>query len=55
MPVCAKTSRFPVPTGLDYVHVAPLWCAGIIGFRSLVLQGIARPYLQESHRIYRCR
>jgi propanol-preferring alcohol dehydrogenase len=26
---------FPVPEGLDDVHVAPLLCAGIIGFRSL--------------------
>jgi alcohol dehydrogenase, propanol-preferring len=26
---------FPLPEGLDNVHVAPLLCAGIIGFRSL--------------------
>lgn len=33
---------FPVPEGLDNVHVAPLLCAGIIGFRSLRVAGIAR-------------
>jgi alcohol dehydrogenase, propanol-preferring len=27
--------RFPLPAGLDDVHVAPLLCARIIGFRSL--------------------
>jgi propanol-preferring alcohol dehydrogenase len=26
---------FPLPAGLDDIHVAPLLCAGIIGFRSL--------------------
>jgi propanol-preferring alcohol dehydrogenase len=31
---------FPLPTGLDDVHVAPLLCAGIIGFRSLRVAGI---------------
>jgi propanol-preferring alcohol dehydrogenase len=33
---------FPVPAGLDDVHVAPLLCAGIIGFRSLRVAGVAR-------------
>ena len=31
---------FPLPSGLDDVHVAPLLCAGIIGFRSLRVGGI---------------
>jgi len=31
---------FPVPRGLDPVHVAPLLCAGIIGFRSLRVAGV---------------
>ena len=31
---------FPVPQGLDAVHVAPLLCAGIIGFRSLRVAGV---------------
>ena len=33
---------FPLPAGLDDVHVAPLLCAGIIGFRSLRVAGIER-------------
>ena len=33
---------FPVPGGLDDVHVAPLLCAGIIGFRSLRVAGVAQ-------------
>jgi alcohol dehydrogenase, propanol-preferring len=32
---------FPLPTGLDNTHVAPLLCAGIIGFRSLRVAGVA--------------
>lgn len=32
---------FPLPPGLDDVHVAPLLCAGIIGFRSLRVAGVA--------------
>jgi propanol-preferring alcohol dehydrogenase len=32
---------FPLPDGLDNVHVAPLLCAGIIGFRSLRVAGVA--------------
>jgi propanol-preferring alcohol dehydrogenase len=31
---------FPLPGGLDDVHVAPLLCAGIIGFRSLRVAGV---------------
>ena len=31
---------FPLRTGLDDVHVAPLLCAGIIGFRSLRVAGV---------------
>jgi len=31
---------FPLPSGLDDIHVAPLLCAGIIGFRSLRVAGI---------------
>lgn len=31
---------FPLPHGLDEVHVAPLLCAGIIGFRSLRVAGV---------------
>src|SRR5271155_4571969 len=33
---------FPLPDGLDNVHVSPLLCAGIIGFRSLRVAGIER-------------
>jgi propanol-preferring alcohol dehydrogenase len=32
---------FPLAEGLDDVHVAPLLCAGIIGFRSLRVAGVA--------------
>jgi alcohol dehydrogenase, propanol-preferring len=32
---------FPLPEGLDDVHIAPLLCAGIIGFRSLRVAGVA--------------
>ncbi|MGO9824824.1 MAG: zinc-dependent alcohol dehydrogenase family protein [Terriglobales bacterium] len=39
--VLARTDFvFPLPPGLDHVHVAPLLCAGIIGFRSLRVAGI---------------
>jgi propanol-preferring alcohol dehydrogenase len=31
---------FPLPEGLDNMHVAPLLCAGIIGFRSLRVAGV---------------
>ena len=31
---------YPLPSGLDPVHVAPLLCAGIIGFRSLRVAGV---------------
>ncbi|MCP3065457.1 zinc-dependent alcohol dehydrogenase family protein [Myxococcus sp. K38C18041901] len=30
---------FPLPAGLDDVHVAPLMCAGLIGYRSLRMAG----------------
>jgi alcohol dehydrogenase, propanol-preferring len=33
---------FPLPPNLDDVHVAPLLCAGIIGFRSLRVAGVER-------------
>jgi propanol-preferring alcohol dehydrogenase len=32
---------YPLPAGLDDTHVAPLLCAGIIGFRSLRVAGVA--------------
>src|SRR5271168_2287773 len=32
---------FPLPVGLDNTDVAPLLCAGIIGFRSLRVAGVA--------------
>jgi propanol-preferring alcohol dehydrogenase len=31
---------YPLPGGLDDIHVAPLLCAGIIGFRSLRVAGV---------------
>jgi propanol-preferring alcohol dehydrogenase len=31
---------YPLPDGLDATHVAPLLCAGIIGFRSLRVAGV---------------
>ena len=33
---------YPLPDGLDAMHVAPLLCAGIIGFRSLRVAGVER-------------
>ncbi|HKW97901.1 MAG TPA: zinc-dependent alcohol dehydrogenase family protein [Bryobacteraceae bacterium] len=33
---------YPIPESISAVHAAPLLCAGIIGFRSLRLSGIAR-------------
>lgn len=33
---------FPLPAGSNDVHVAPLLCAGIIGFRSLRVAGVER-------------
>jgi propanol-preferring alcohol dehydrogenase len=33
---------YPLPSGLDDAHVAPLLCAGIIGFRSLRVAEVAR-------------
>ena len=32
---------FPLPKNLDDTHAAPLLCAGIIGFRSLTVAGVA--------------
>lgn len=32
----------PLPEGLDAAHIAPLLCAGIIGFRSLRVAGVQR-------------
>jgi propanol-preferring alcohol dehydrogenase len=39
---CAARADFvvPLPGGLDDLHVAPLLCAGIIGFRSLRVAGV---------------
>jgi alcohol dehydrogenase, propanol-preferring len=31
---------FPLPSGIDDLHAAPLLCAGIIGFRSLRVAGV---------------
>jgi propanol-preferring alcohol dehydrogenase len=31
---------FPLPENLDFLHAAPLLCAGIIGFRSLRVAGV---------------
>ena len=33
---------FPIPGAFDDVHAAPLMCAGLIGYRSLVMAGDAR-------------
>jgi propanol-preferring alcohol dehydrogenase len=33
---------FPLPEALDDLHIAPLLCAGIIGFRSLRVAGVER-------------
>ncbi len=33
---------FPLPKGFDAEHAAPLFCAGIIGYRALKLSGIGR-------------
>ncbi len=33
---------YPLPEALDDLHAAPLLCAGIIGFRSLRVAGVAR-------------
>jgi Alcohol dehydrogenase GroES-like domain len=35
-----RNFTYPLPAGLDDLHVAPLLCAGIIGFRSLRIAGI---------------
>ena len=41
---------FPLPAGLDDVHVAPLLCAGIIGFRSLRVAGVEQGCLLYTSR-----
>ncbi len=33
---------FPLPQGFDAVHAAPLFCAGIIGYRALKLSGAGK-------------
>lgn len=33
---------FPLPSGIDDLHAAPLLCAGIIGFRSLRVAGVEK-------------
>ncbi|MBN2283900.1 MAG: alcohol dehydrogenase catalytic domain-containing protein, partial [Deltaproteobacteria bacterium] len=38
--VVPETSAFPVPEGLSDAEAAPLFCAGAIGYRSLMLAGI---------------
>ena len=38
----APISCIRCPSGLDAIHVAPLLCAGIIGFRSLRVAGVER-------------
>lgn len=38
--VARRDFVFPLPLGLDDLHVAPLLCAGIIGFRSLRVAGV---------------
>ena len=46
--VLARTDFvFPLPRGLDDVHVAPLLCAGIIGFRSPRVAGIEDVYKRQ--------
>jgi propanol-preferring alcohol dehydrogenase len=38
--VARRDFVFPLPSNLDDLHVAPLLCAGIIGFRSLRVAGV---------------
>lgn len=33
---------FKMPEGFDYIHAAPLFCAGIIGYRALKLSGVQK-------------
>ena len=40
--VAPEAFVYPIPDGFEDLHAAPLLCAGIIGFRSLRLCGIAR-------------
>ncbi len=37
-----KDYAFPLPKGFDAVHAAPLFCAGIIGYRALKLSGVGK-------------
>src|SRR3954469_11429697 len=38
--VARSDFAFPLPENLDFIHAAPLLCAGIIGFRSLRVAGV---------------
>jgi alcohol dehydrogenase, propanol-preferring len=39
--ICVRADfTYPLPAGLDASHIAPLLCAGIIGFRSLRVAGV---------------
>jgi len=40
--VARRDFTFPLPEALDSLHAAPLLCAGIIGFRSLRVAGVAK-------------
>ena len=43
---------YPLPEALDDMHVAPLLCAGIIGFRSLRVAGVERGETRRVIRIW---
>mgnify|MGYP001198440040 FL=1 len=38
--VAPETSAYPLPTGISSAHLAPLLCAGVIGFRALRLSEV---------------
>jgi propanol-preferring alcohol dehydrogenase len=38
--VVPETSAYPLPTGISSAHLAPLLCAGVIGFRALRLSEV---------------
>jgi len=40
--VARSDFAIPLPTGLDDLEIAPLLCAGVIGFRSLRVAGVQR-------------
>ena len=40
--VARSDFAIPLPPGLDYLEIAPLLCAGVIGFRSLRIAGVQR-------------